>query len=131
MRRGNKMYLSKQNSKVIIVSILFLLSLFLVFHKVLGFKTITCTMKQQDTLYNREETILVKYRQKEVKNMIFKETFSTSIPDVLELKKTEYEEKNYIVTKGKQKLKAQKKESVKLKYKNTIKTLLKEGYTCK
>ncbi|MDD3341717.1 MAG: hypothetical protein PHN72_05985 [Bacilli bacterium] len=125
------MIFNKQNTKVLVISFLFLLSLLLVFYKVLGLKTITCTMRQQDTTYTREETILIKYKQKQVQKMVFKETFFTSIPDILELKKTEYEEKEYIVTKGKQKLKAQKKENVKIKYKETIDTLLKEGYTCK
>lgn len=124
----------KINKKILLdigIVILFLFSTFLALYKIVGPKTTVCTLQTEDTDYKKREDILVKYRENKVQMIVYRESFSSEKEDIVYLKKTEYEEKGYRVTGNEKKIKAKKEEKITDKYKETIQTLIKEGYTCK
>lgn len=93
--------------------------------------TVHCHLHWEDDMYQRKETIQIKYKKKTVQKMIYKETFSSDREDIIALKKDEYLKENYEVNSHKKELTARKVEAVEEEYKKVIGKLTDEGYTCK
>lgn len=125
---------NRMNKRELIWILLFIILLFsyiLLFYRVLSPKKTVCTLVVQTEKYRRENQISLYYKNKQMKKFLYKETFQTKDRDLLEIKRTELEKKEYKVRTLQEKVKGSKEEKSTQKYKDVLKDLLEAGYTCK
>lgn len=125
---------NRMNKRELIWIPLFIILIFsyiLLFYRVLSPKKTVCTLVVQTEKYRRENQISLYYKNKQMKKFLYKETFQTKDRDLLEIKRTELEKKEYKVRTLQEKVKGSKEEKSTQKYKDVLKDLLEVGYTCK
>lgn len=114
----------------IFLILLLVISYVLLFYSIY-FKVTTCILEIKGDNYQRYLEIKIIYRDNIICNMIYKETFSSDIQKILDIKKEELGNRSYHIKRTKKQIKGTKKEKEKKSYKDVLHDLLESGYTCK
>ena len=120
------------NKKLIKITILllFIFSYVFLFIKLFSLPKTECILEENEKLYKKEQSILLKHSKNTVIEIIKKETVTSSIQHIIDIKQDEYKKKEYSITRRENTIRAFKKEKVKEEYNEVLKTLTKEGYKC-
>lgn len=115
----------------IVLPVLLAFSYILLFTKLFSLKETKCTLQVIKDTYTKENIIVIRYKDGDVKEVKKEERFSSSIPSLLDIKKAELEKEKYKVHQNKKKVRGSKIEKVETSYQETLGILLDTGYTCK
>lgn len=120
------------NKKLIKITILllFIFSYVFLFIKLFSLPKTECILEENEKLYKKKQSILLKHSKNTVIEIIKKETVTSSIQNIIDIKQDEYKKKEYSITRRENTIRAFKKEKVKEEYNEVLKTLTKEGYKC-
>ena len=115
----------------ITIIILFIISYIVLYFHFTSPNKIECILVEETDLYQKKQTIILKEKNKEIKEIIQKEKVNSKVSSIIGIKQNEYEKKEMEVKKGKNKITGYKKEKVNKEYEKVLKDLTEAGYTCK
>lgn len=115
--------------KILILS-LFIISCFLLFIKLFSLPKIECILEENEDLYQKKQSIILKYKKDTVIEMIKKEKITSPIQNILDIKQNEYEKKEYSIIRRGNTISTSKREKIQEEYNEVLKNLTKEGYKC-
>lgn len=120
----------KKKIAIIGIVLLFIFSYLLLFHHIFSLPKTECILKEEDPLYIKKQTILLKRKENTVIEIIQKEQITSKIENILAIKENEYEKKEFHIKREKNKITGYKKEKEKKEYNKVLKELIESGYTC-
>lgn len=131
VRIKNQNKIDRKKVLLLFCLLLLILSYVLVLYKMFSPKKTECTLLVQEEKYEKKNEIWLYYRGAKMKKITKKESFTSKDANLLDIKKTELEKKEYKVHVTSGKVKGSITEKEKGSYSTILNQLLEAGYTCK